>query len=285
GTVRKVLRGIGDKVKRGDVVALVDSADVGRAKADFLQAAAQFNLRSQHLERLRKIEDVVPQARMLKAGTLAQEAKIRLLGAEQALMTVGLAVGPEDYKGLEPEELARRVRRLGLPENLTKLLDGSVPTANLLPVHSPLEGEVVTRPAVEGEVIDTTKILLVVADTSRMWLTLNVRQEESRRLELGQKIEVQPDSGGKPEKGAKVTWISPSVDEKTRTVVVRAELENKDRRLRANTYGTGTVILREEPEAIVVPNGAVHWDGKCNVVFVLDKNSAFVRNKETRGDD
>jgi cobalt-zinc-cadmium efflux system membrane fusion protein len=273
GTVRKVLRGIGDKVKRGEVVALVDSADVGRAKADFLQAAAQFNLRGQNLERLRKIEDAVPPAKILEAESLAQEAKIRLLGAEQALASLGLSVRQEDYKGLQPEELARRVRRLGLTEDIAKLLDPSVPTANLLPVLSPLEGEVVTRPAVEGEVIDTTKILLVVADTSRMWLTLNVRQEESRRLALRQKIEFQPDGGGAPEKGAKVLWISPSVDEKTRTVTVRAELDNKDRRLRANTYGTGTVILREEEEAVVVPSGAVHWDGKCNVVFVIDKNS------------
>jgi cobalt-zinc-cadmium efflux system membrane fusion protein len=281
GTIRKMLRGLGDKVRRGEVIALVDSADVGRAKADFLQAAAQFNLRSQTLERLEKIgPEAIPMARILEAQTALQEAKIRLLVAEQALATLGLPVRPEDYKGLEPEELARRVRQLGLPDNLGKMLDDDLPMANLVPVRSPLEGEVVSRLTVAGERIDPNKVIVVVADTSRMALVLNVRQEDSGRLSLGHTVEFQPNSGGPLEKGLKISWISPSVDEKTRTVAAQALLDNKDGRLRAKTFGTGTIIIREEPEAVVVPNGAVHWDGKCNIVFVLDKNSLFVRKKE-----
>ena len=53
---------------------------------------------------------------------------------------------------------------------------------------------------------------------------------------------------------------------------VRVDLPNADGRLRANTFGTGRIVLREEPQAIVVPSEAVHWDGCCNVVFVRDKN-------------
>src|SRR5262249_55081448 len=286
GTIRKMLRGLGDKVQRGDVVALVDSADVGRAKADFLQAAAQFNLRSQTVERPEKIRpEAIPLGRILEAQTALQEAKIRLLGAEQALASLGLQVRPEEYKGLEPEELARRVRQLGLPDNLSKLLDDNLPTANLVPVRAPLDGEVVSRLTVAGEMIDPTKVIVVVADTSRMALVLNVRQEDSSRLALGLPVEFQPDSGSPLEQVVTLSWTSPSADEKTPTVAVQAILDNTDGRLRAKTYGTGTIILREEPRAIVVPNGAVHWDGKCNIVFVLDKNSLFVREKETPGDD
>ncbi|MFT3879705.1 MAG: hypothetical protein QM703_08595 [Gemmatales bacterium] len=62
------------------------------------------------------------------------------------------------------------------------------------------------------------------------------------------------------------------MDEKTRTVSVRAELENKGGVLRANAFGTGKVILRDEQNAIAVPNDAVQWEGDCFVVFVRDKN-------------
>jgi cobalt-zinc-cadmium efflux system membrane fusion protein len=55
-------------------------------------------------------------------------------------------------------------------------------------------------------------------------------------------------------------------------VAVRATLENLDGELRANTFGTGRIVLREEPRAIVVPNEAIHWDGDCSIVFVRDKN-------------
>jgi cobalt-zinc-cadmium efflux system membrane fusion protein len=69
-----------------------------------------------------------------------------------------------------------------------------------------------------------------------------------------------------------VAWVSPAADEKTRTLPVRVELPNAHGRHHARTFGTARVILREEPNAIVVPSEAVHWDGDCNVVFVRDRH-------------
>ena len=106
-----------------------------------------------------------------------------------------------------------------------------------------------------------------------MWLTLNVRQDESKYLALDQKVLFQPSHNkDEPEIPGKISWISTSVDEKTRTVQIRANLENPDGRLKAHTFGTGRIVLRDEPSAIVVPSEAVHWDGCCHVVFVRDKN-------------
>jgi cobalt-zinc-cadmium efflux system membrane fusion protein len=56
-------------------------------------------------------------------------------------------------------------------------------------------------------------------------------------------------------------------------VQVRVQVPNADGRLRANSFGTGRIVLREEPQAIVVPSQAVHWDGTCHVVFVRDKRN------------
>src|SRR5262249_18465719 len=67
-----------------------------------------------------------------------------------------------------------------------------------------------------------------------------------------------------------------AVDEKTRTVKVRADVDNRDGRLRANMFGPGRVVLREEKNALVVPNDAVHSDGDCQIVFIRDKN--FLRD-------
>jgi cobalt-zinc-cadmium efflux system membrane fusion protein len=272
GTVRKVLAPVGAQVRRGDVLVLVESADVGRAKVDFLQAAAQLNLRTATLERMQKLQGVVPQARMLEVQTAQQEAKIRLLGAEQALANLGLQVHPEEFRGLEPEELARRVRLLGLPPDVIQSLDDKLTAANLLPVRAPQDGEVVARLVGAGEATDSTKVIIVLADTHNLWVMLNVRQEDAGRLALGQKIQFRSEDGG-PSVEAAISWISPSVDPKTRTVQVRAELPNPKGSLRANTFGTGSVILRQEEHAVRVPNNAVHSDGKCQVVFVLDKGS------------
>ena len=104
-----------------------------------------------------------------------------------------------------------------------------------------------------------------------MWLTLNVRQEDVRYLKLEQPVRFRAD-GGKLEAAGQIAWISPAVDETTRTVAIRVELPNLDGSLRANTFGQGRIVLREESSTVVVPNIAVHWDGSCHVVFVRDKH-------------
>ena len=124
---------------------------------------------------------------------------------------------------------------------------------------------------VVGEVVDTAKVLFTVADTSRLWLTLNVRLEDRPRLALGQPVRFHADGGAGDAAGA-VTWISTAADERTRTLQVRADLPNPDGRLAAHTFGTGRVVLREEKDAIVVPSEAVHWEGDCHVVFVRDRD-------------
>jgi membrane fusion protein, heavy metal efflux system len=106
-----------------------------------------------------------------------------------------------------------------------------------------------------------------------MWLILDVRQDEASLLSLGQKVLFKSsDSKAKADAEGTISWISTEVDDKTRTVKVRVDLPNTDHRLRANTFGTGRIVLREEPRAIMIPTEAVHTDGDCAIVFVRDKN-------------
>ncbi len=271
GTVWQVTRQVGDRVRQGDVLALVDAADVGRAKADFLQALAQLDWRSQVLANLREAKEVVSARQIQEAVAARNEAQIRLLTAQQALANLGLPVQTDELKDLRTEEIVARVRFLGLPAEVAKALDPATATANLLPLKAPLDGVVVERGVVAGEVVDSAKVLFVVADASRMWLTLNVRQEDTEKLALGQPVRFRV-GGSAAEIQGSISWISTAVDEKTRTVQVRADLANPDGALRANTFGTGRIILREEPSTVVISNDALHWDGDCHVVFVRDRD-------------
>jgi cobalt-zinc-cadmium efflux system membrane fusion protein len=273
GTVWRVDRVVGQAVRRGDLLALVDAAEVGKAKGELLQAVAQVDVRTQTLDRMRPAYEsgAVPEARMRETEAGLQEARIRLLGAEQALANLGLPVRAGDFKGCAAEEVARRVRFLGLPEAAARTLGTETTTANLLPLLAPLDGVVVGREAVAGEVVDATRTLFVVADTRRLWLTLHVRLEDANRLALGQPVRFRPD-GGTGEAHGEVAWIDTAADERTRTVKVRADLANPEGRLRASTFGAGRIILREEASAVVVPSEAVHWEGDCFVVFVRDRD-------------
>src|SRR5690606_21585684 len=99
---------------------------------------------------------------------------------------------------------------------------------------------------------DATNALFTVADPRQLWLLLNVRQEDAKYVTRGLPVRFQTDDGAAQVTGS-VSWISPAVNEQTRTLQVRVVVSNADVKLRDKTFGTGRVVLREEPNAIVVP--------------------------------
>jgi cobalt-zinc-cadmium efflux system membrane fusion protein len=207
----------------------------------------------------------------LEIETAQAAAEIAVHKAIQALVNLGLPISRAEVRDLTADQLSRRIQFLGLSPGITAQLDARQTTTNLIPVIAPRNGIVVSRNVVAGEVIDRSETLLTVVDTSEMWLLLDVRLEDAEYVRLGQSVFFHPDGSAYDHVGT-VTWISTEVDPETRTVKVRAELPNADRRLRNESFGAGQIILREEQDAIVAPVEAIHWEGCCYVAFVRDKD-------------
>ncbi len=230
GTVWRIEKEIGDKIRKGDVLALIDSADVGQAKADFLQDLAQVEVRKQTLERLHAAANTgaVSDRSLREANAALRDARIRLLNDQQRLLNLGLPLRMEEIEKLTDEQLARHMRLLGLPEDIRKSLNVETLTASLLPLTAPFDGRVVDRSAGPGEFVQLTtpKVLFVVGDERHLHFDLDVNPEDMKVIRLGQAVRFAPD--GKDMVGAvgKVSHISPEVDEKTRRVVVHAEAED-----------------------------------------------------------
>lgn len=275
GTVWRVERQAGQTVRRGELLALVEAAGVGQAKAEFQQALVQLDLRSETLAKIRPMAGTTVAVKDVQAAaTAVEEAEVRLFAAEEALDNLGLPLRANDVRGLKPAALTERMQFLGLPNALAKELAGKTASNNLLPITAPLDGVVVSASAVKDEATDPAKPLFVVADTGKMRLTIHVRPDDAGRIQPGQPVRFQHAGHSGPTKwdSGTVVWISPAADEKTRTVPVRVDLPNPSDRHRPNTFGTAEIVLREEPNAVVVPGGAVHWDGCCHVVFVRDRD-------------
>jgi cobalt-zinc-cadmium efflux system membrane fusion protein len=270
GTVWRVEKNIGDRVQAGEVLAWVDAVEVGRAKTELLQALAQEALQQAAVRRLDSLTNVVAGRQLQEAQARLVQAQAQVLSAQQTLANLGLPVNVDGLRGLSQEERVDRLRWLGGPRSSAPSLNHDEATANLLPLRAPMDGVVVTRQVVAGEVVDTSRMLFQIADTGRMWLTLNVPLEKASLIHRGQSVRFRPD-GSREEVVGSLTWISTAADPQTRMVKVRAELPNPDELLRNGTFGAGEIRLREEADAIVVPNEAVHWEGCCHVVFVRDK--------------
>lgn len=283
GVVHSVPVEVGQRVARGQLLALVDSARVGQAKADLLAAIARADVNARRLERLRgSPPDVVTRATLEEAGAQAREARVSQFNAEQALANLGLAVRASDLAGLDEAAAFDRLRFLSLSSATVAALGSEVTTSNLFPINAPFDGVVLRREVVQGEAVDPGRVLLTVADVSRMWVTLNLPAEDQERVALGQRLTFHPDGTGFSVAGT-VSWISTTIDERTRTLPVRAVIENGDGRLRAGSFGTGRVTVRAAPEAVVVPDAAIHWEGCCHVVFVRLTDDIFQTRKVRLG--
>jgi cobalt-zinc-cadmium efflux system membrane fusion protein len=272
GTIWRVDKNVGDPIKQGELLALIDAADIGRAKTQLLNAIVQLDLDTKIVARLDNLEEgVVSGKRIDEAKSAKSASEVAVQNAIETLANLGLSISQDEISGKPVSEIRTTLRFLGLPRSVLESMDQASASANLIPLISPRDGIVVMRNAVAGEVIETSKPLFTVADTNQMWLLLNVRLEETTRISLGQKIIFQPDGSEKQSIGI-VTWISTEVDSQTRTVRVRGELANQNGQLRNETFGAGEIVLRQEPDAVIVPSEAIHWEGCCHVAFVRDKD-------------
>ena len=270
GTVWRVFRNVGDPVRAGEVLALVDAVQVGQAKTRLMRALAEERLQRQTVARLAKARGAIAGRQVQEAEAALAKAGAGVISAEQSLGNLGLPIDTASWRDLSERQVLGRLRFLGLPEDVRAALKADTTTANLVPVTAPIDGVVVERQVVAGEVVDAERVTFRVADTSRMWLVLSVPLEQADQLATGQPIRFRPD-GSRTAVTGTLEWISTAADPHTRMVRARAELANPDGRLRDETFGAGEVVLRAEEDAVVVPNEAVHTDGCCRIVFVRGK--------------
>lgn len=270
GSVASVLKTVGDPIAAGEIVCLVDAAQVGQAKSHLLHSIVQLQLKSKTVKQLRSISSAIPGRTILEAETAFEESEIEFISARQALVNLGFEV-PDELEKVDAKKISDDLRFLGIPESLLDSLPVGTKTANLIPVRAPFQGVVVEAEAVAGEVVDSTELLFTVANPVQMWLMLYVKQEDAKHISVGLPVLFKTDDSGEEVAGT-ISWLSPGIDEKTRTMQVRVHLDNLSGRLRDKTFGTGQIVLRKEANAVVVPKEAIQTTSDANFVFVRDKD-------------
>ena len=268
GSAWRVLKRLGQSVNKGDVVALIESGEIGKSKAELQNSLVLWRLKTQAYDNAQRAPVSDQQKREAQAAL--RDAEVRVLSAEQALINFGLNVSAADLAELSLDAIAQKLQRLGLPKEFAEVDDDSIP-GTLLPIVSPLDGIVTQMDLIAGEVVTPSRTLFTIGDARRLVLTLNVSPAQSTLVSVGQDVRFRPD-GSARDALTHVSWIASAAKERTRTVPVRAELDNKDGRLFASAFGMGSIILRSEPNAVLVPNEAVQSDGECQLIFVRDKD-------------
>ena len=271
GSIAAVLKITGERVHAGDILAVVDAAEVGKAKSRLVQATVQLQLKRSVADRLRPIalQGAIPQRNAIEAETALQEAIVAFTTARQSLSNLGFNP-PADSDKMTAVSLDRELQSLGL-EGYVKSSQTSAASGNLFPIRAPLDGVVIQSSTVVGEVVQPGATLFTIADPSQMWLMMNFNQDDVDLIRIGSKVSFESDSNGSSVDG-KVAWISPTIDDRTRTISVRANIVNDREHMRNNTFVNAKVLRREEAKAIVVPKEAIQMTSQATFVFVRDKN-------------
>jgi len=261
GTIAAVHGDLGQRVAAGDPLVTVTSAQLGAAKAAYRQAQASVQLQERNHQRTADLMNhgATSKRNLLEAETHLAESRIEEARARQELLG------------------------LGFDETRLAAVAGGHDTGAGLVVTAPFAGVVIGRDAVVGEVVDPSRTLMSVADVSRMWIDLDVREADIAAIAPGQPVELRVDGlRGLVFTGA-VTWVGNEVDPRTRLLRARAEAPNPDGLLRANMFARAEIMVGDDRPVVVVPAAAVQWDGCCNLVFVRQTETVFAPRKVRLG--
>jgi len=290
GSVWRVEKRLGDPVSKGDVLVVIDSAEVGRLKAELLTALVVYESRREALAILEEISGAVMGRQLREARSALREARNSLLNAEQALVNLGFEISIDELSSLDDDTRAERMRVLGLPPEMLAGVDAERVSSNLLPLRAPFAGVVTGRDVVVGEIADPSRSIFEIVDLSAMWIVLNVAKEDAARLAVGQRVRFRPD-GDDRDYVSEVSWISTEVDEKTRTLQVRAEIKTGQPAgssldlagLRANAFGRGSIEVEVRRQARVVPLESLQAIGPDWFVFVPTDGTTFEARPVAKG--
>jgi Cu(I)/Ag(I) efflux system membrane fusion protein len=161
-------------------------------------------------------------------------------------------------------------RRLSLwdisDEQIAELQKTRQPKKNIM-FYSPISGFVIKKEAVQGMRVMPDKELYTITDLSTVWVNADIYEFELANIRLGQRATITLSYYPGQAFSGKVSWISPVLDDKTRTTKVRLEFPNREFKLKPEMY-TNVEIEIDAGRKLAIPDEAVLDSGIRKIVFI-----------------
>ena len=262
GRITKILAEPGQTVKKGDLLALIASADYGQAQADARKAAGDFLLAERTLNRVQGL---------LEHGAAAQKE----VESAQA-----------DYARTQ-SELQRASSRLAFYGGNTNTVDQTYE------LRSPIDGVVVEKNLTPGQEVRPDQMLagtdrqaapmFTVTDPSRLWIQLDAAEADLMLIRAGQEFELHARAFPDEKFTGHVDMVSDFLDPATRTIRVRGSVDNSRRRLKAEMFMTADLGSGIPTSGTDVPAKAVFLVGEKHFLFIEENRGEFVRREIKAG--
>jgi membrane fusion protein, heavy metal efflux system len=250
GRIERIAKYPGDTVKAGDVVALVRSAELGRAQADILSLGAQASAAAANQRR--------QEALAAQRVTAEREAELARAAREQA-----------------QAELAAAQQRLAAIGG-----GGAGQPGGLLAITSPIDGRLVELFVARGQALEPSQTIARVADLSRLWIELAVFERDLGRIREGDRVEVAPQTDAQKSVVGHVAHVGEVIDRDTRSATVRVVVDNKDGTLRPGQSvlaGINVAKVAASDQPLVPLDAVATIDGNATLFVAVDDSAVEPR--------
>ena len=252
GRIVNVKANLGDQVKAGQTLAVLDSLEVGDAYSAYLQAATQQSVAKADFERAEKLhgDQIIAQKDHLRAHAEYEKSRAALAAARDRLRMLGVDASPT----------------------------GDGKARSTFPVSTPFAGTVIEKHAILGELSQPDSPLFVVADLSKLWIAADLFEKDLGRVQVGASAVVTVAAYPDESFEGTLTYIAAAVDKETRTVQARVEVANLDGRLKPEMFATVAIRTIETTrqgatvKALLVPTEAVVLMNGQPTVFIEDSD-------------
>ena len=260
GRVSRIMVSPGDVVRAGQVMLYAESPDYALMRSGYLKARDAAALAEKNYARASDLyaHHANAEAELQAAESARNQAQADLQAATQGLRVVGVT-------------------------DLDTLLKG--PGSPEIPVFAPIAGEVVDRLVGPGQVLQAaTTQVFTISNLSTVWVLANVYEHDLGFVHVGDAVSIQTDAYPTIFRG-RISYISPALDPATRTLPVRIETSNPEKRLKKDMYVTAIVAAGTLARAVSVPDAAVLRSPENQpFVYVATGENQFAQRLVSIGD-
>jgi membrane fusion protein, heavy metal efflux system len=256
GRVRRVLKIMGDEVKPGDILADLESVDLGKAQAT---------------------------AEALRAKEIAAESNLK---REQQLAEAKVTALRE-AESAKAEHQALRAERRAAEKAVIALGAGLDSEVGVLKLRSPIAGRVIMTKASRGQTVEPSDTLFEVADLSTVWAELMVFERDLDRIRKGDAVEILPAAARGESVQGTLAQVGDIVDPNTRSAIVRVDVDNRKGWLRPGQSASARIQSRAlAARALTIPKAAVSFiDGKPTALVLIGPGLVEPRPVDLGPDD
>lgn len=202
-----------------------------------------------------------------KGQKLATIYSPQLVSAQQELLT---ASGLKSSQPQLYQAVRNKLKLWKLSDSQIDQIESSGQVVENFPVYANVSGVVSSIMVEEGDYVKTGMSLVKVANLNSVWAIFDAYESQLSLFKKGQSMEVTTNAYPNETFGAKISFVDPLLNNTTRTVEVRAELDNKKGLLKPGMFVQGEIAITNQGgmEMLTVPESAVLWTGKRSVVYV-----------------